>query len=144
MDRVIVRGLVLQATVGVTAAERSAPQRVRLDLDLAVDLDQAAEADDLARTIDYAAVVETLRAVAAAERTKLLETLAARMATALFDRFGPDRIGHTPPPGKALAVRLRLVKLAPPVEGEVDRIGIEIERTATPRRAAPPGPVGFR
>jgi dihydroneopterin aldolase len=144
MDRVIVKGLVLEASVGVSDAERAAPQRCRVDVELAADLDAAGKADDISKTIDYAAVVETLREVAATRTARLLEALASQMIDALFERFGPERITQTPPPGRAIAVTLRLVKLDPPVDADVDRIGVELERTATPRRAAAPGPLGFR
>ncbi len=143
MDRVIVKGLVVRATVGVSEAERATPQRCRVDVELAVDLDAAGQLDDLATTVDYGAVVETLREAAALHTVKLLESLAARMIEALFERFGPDRIGHRPPPGKALAVKLRLVKLDPPLDADVDQVGVELERTPTRRPPSARERAGF-
>lgn len=144
MDRIVVKGLVVQATVGVSERERSAPQRCRVDLELAADLDEAGARDDLDRTIDYGAVVAVVRETAAVEEARLLEALAARMVDALFDRFGADRIGPTPPPGRAVHVKLRLVKLDSPLDAEVEEVGVEVERTPTPRRRGAAVPPGFR
>ncbi|HEX7127992.1 MAG TPA: dihydroneopterin aldolase, partial [Thermodesulfobacteriota bacterium] len=142
MDRVIVKGLVVEASVGVSDAERAAPQRCRVDVELTADLEAAGTSDDLAKTIHYGHVIETLREVAATQTTRLVEALAGRMVDALFERFGPERITQPPQPGRAIAVKLRLVKLDPPIDAPVDEVGVELERTAAPRRPAGAGPLG--
>jgi dihydroneopterin aldolase len=82
---VFVRGLALQARLGVYPHEKAAPQRVVIGVELAV-VDDAAPggvgADDLRRVVDYGSVVQAARAVAAAGHTLLVETLAERIAEA--------------------------------------------------------------
>jgi dihydroneopterin aldolase len=82
---VFVRGLSLQARLGVYPHEKAAPQRVVVGVELAVE-DDAAPAgvglDDMRRVVDYERVVKAARAVAAAGHTLLVETLAERIAEA--------------------------------------------------------------
>jgi 7,8-dihydroneopterin aldolase/epimerase/oxygenase len=82
---VFVRGLELRASLGVHPHEKAAPQRVVVDVELAVR-DEAAPAgvgeDDLRRTVDYAAVVRAARAIVAEGHTLLVETLAEKIALA--------------------------------------------------------------
>ncbi len=76
---VFVRGLALQARLGVYPHEKAAPQRVIIGVELVVE-DGAAPAsvgaDDLRRVVDYGSVVHAARA-AAEGHTLLVETLAA-------------------------------------------------------------------
>lgn len=82
---VFVRGLALQARLGVYPHEKAAPQRVIIGVELAVE-DEAAPAsigaDDLRRVVDYERVVRAARAAAADGHTLLVETLAERIAAA--------------------------------------------------------------
>jgi 7,8-dihydroneopterin aldolase/epimerase/oxygenase len=84
---VFVRGLALQARLGVHPHEKAAPQRVVVGVELAVR-DEAAPAgvgeDDLRRTVDYATVVRAARAIVAEGHTLLVETLAERLALAVL------------------------------------------------------------
>jgi dihydroneopterin aldolase len=82
---VFVRGLALQARLGVYPHEKAAPQRVIIGVELAVE-DEAAPAsvgpDDLRRVVDYERVVRAARAAVADGHTLLVETLAERIALA--------------------------------------------------------------
>jgi 7,8-dihydroneopterin aldolase/epimerase/oxygenase len=82
---VFVRGLELRASLGVHPHEKAAPQRVVIDVELAVR-DEAAPSgvgeDDLRRTVDYAAVVRAASAIVAEGHTLLVETLAEKIAEA--------------------------------------------------------------
>jgi dihydroneopterin aldolase len=82
---VFVRGLALQAKLGVHPHEKAAPQRVIIGVELAVE-DEAAPAavgtDDLRRVVDYERVVRAARAAASEDHTLLVETLAERIAAA--------------------------------------------------------------
>ena len=82
---VFVRGLELRALLGVHPHEKAAPQRVVVEVELAVR-DEAAPSgggeDDLRRTVDYAAVVRAARTIVAEGHTLLVETLAERIALA--------------------------------------------------------------
>jgi 7,8-dihydroneopterin aldolase/epimerase/oxygenase len=79
-DVIELRGLRLLAVVGVGDDERSAPQPLEVDVDLARPFARAAASDDVAATTDYSAVVALVERVAAAGGFSLLETLADRVA----------------------------------------------------------------
>ncbi|MBX6743653.1 MAG: dihydroneopterin aldolase [Acetobacteraceae bacterium] len=85
---VFVRGLAVQARLGVYPHEKAAPQRVVIGVELAVE-DEAAPssvgADDLRRVVDYERVVRAARAVAEGGHTLLVETLAERIAAAALE-----------------------------------------------------------
>jgi 7,8-dihydroneopterin aldolase/epimerase/oxygenase len=82
---VFVRGLALQARLGIYPHEKARPQRIVVGVELAVE-DESAPAsvgpDDLRRVVTYERVVEVARAAAADGHTLLVETLAERIATA--------------------------------------------------------------
>jgi dihydroneopterin aldolase len=85
LRRVFVRGLEVEARLGVHPHEKAAPQRVRIGIELAVRDEEApggVGADDLARVVDYEAVVLAARREATAGHVKLTETLAERIALA--------------------------------------------------------------
>ncbi|MBL6456743.1 dihydroneopterin aldolase [Belnapia sp. T6] len=82
---VFVRGLELQARLGIYPHEKAQPQRVIVGVELAVE-DEAAPAsvgaDELRRVVDYERVVRAARAAVAAGHILLVETLAERIALA--------------------------------------------------------------
>lgn len=88
LRHVFLRDMVLPARIGVHPHEQDGPQRVRINLDLAV-ADPGATgaaapvgADELARVVDYQALAATVRAIVAAGHVRLVETLAERIAMA--------------------------------------------------------------
>jgi 7,8-dihydroneopterin aldolase/epimerase/oxygenase len=118
-----IRDLVLAASIGVYAHEHSAPQRVRINVDLAITDDGAAKTsraavgqDDLSRVVDYEAIVNRIRAMVAAGHVQLVETLAERLAEACL---ADDRI---------LIARVRVEKLD--VFVDATSAGVEVERRA--------------
>ena len=121
LRHVFIRDLVLQASIGVYAAEHAAPQRIRINLDMAVD-DEAASGvsrgpvgrDDLARVVDYEAVTNIARAIVASGHVQLVETLAERIAEAVV--VDP----------RIRLVRVRIEKLD--VFADAASVGVEIER----------------
>ena len=136
LRHVFLRDMVLPASIGIYPHEHAAPQRIRINVDLAVREDSAAAPgapgmtragvgrDDLGRVVDYEQVAASVRAIVAAGHVQLVETLAERLAeTCLED----DRIQ---------AVRIRVEKLD--VFPDVGSAGVEIERQ---RATCPPHPV---
>ena len=118
-----IRDLVLTASIGVYAHEHTAPQRVRINVDLAITDDGAAKTsraavgqDDLGRVVDYEALVNRIRAMVAAGHVQLVETLAERLAEACL---ADDRI---------LIARVRVEKLD--VFADATSAGVEVERRA--------------
>jgi dihydroneopterin aldolase len=117
---VFVHDLVLEAAIGVYAAEHGRTQRVRINVDLAVadpgalPGGEAVGPDELGRVVDYSAVVGAVRGIVGAGHVRLVETLAERIAAACL---GDERI---------LTARIRVEKLD--IYPEAGGVGVEIER----------------
>ncbi len=116
-----IRDLILSASIGVYQHEHETPQRVRINLDLAVADDgaeqlsrAAAGRDDLARVVDYEALAGHVRQVVGAGHVQLVETLAERLAeTCLADP-------------RVRIARVRVEKLD--VFADAASAGVEVER----------------
>jgi dihydroneopterin aldolase len=87
VDQVFIKGLQLEAVIGVYDWERSIRQPLVLDLDMAWDISTAAATDDLAATLDYAVVTQRVQALVEGSCFQLLESLAEAIATLLRDEF---------------------------------------------------------
>jgi len=128
LRHVFLRDMVLQASIGVHGFEHDAPQRIRINVDLAVSDDAALPAsrapartagpgaDQLSRVVDYEAVAKQVRAIVAAGHVRLLETLAERIAESCL----ADHRVHT--------ARVRVEKLD--IFADMASVGVEIERRA--------------
>jgi 7,8-dihydroneopterin aldolase/epimerase/oxygenase len=120
MRHMFIRDLVLVASIGVYAHEHDAPQRVRINVDLAVtEEDQrlsrsAVGQDDLSRVVDYEAIVNRVRGIVAAGHVQLVETLAERLCEACL----ADPRVHT--------ARVRVEKLD--IFPDAAAAGVEVER----------------
>ncbi|HUC18903.1 MAG TPA: dihydroneopterin aldolase [Acetobacteraceae bacterium] len=118
---VFIRDMVLSAQIGVTASEKRASQRVRINVDLAVE-DEGARPlsrervgqDRLARVVDYEPIAASVRRIVKEGHIGLVETLAERIAEACLE----DR--------RVLAARVRIEKLD--IFADAASVGVEIER----------------
>ncbi len=124
MDKLLIRGLIVQCQIGVTEAERAKRQTIRIDLELGIDAASAAAEDDLRKAIDYARLVDVVRQQAESHPLCLLETLAERIASTVLDAFHPDH------------VQVRVSKRALP---GIDDATIEIRRPRQGQRLPTPG-----
>lgn len=115
-DKLVISGLHLSTRVGVTPDERAAPQRVVVDVVVATNLAAAAHSDDLAETIDYAALITSIADAVESEEANLLETLAHRIVARVEEIKA------------ATGVSVEVWKEIVPVEEEVDRVSVRIER----------------
>ena len=77
--RVHIRGLRLNAQVGVYEEEKHYPQRLLLDLELVVQLTDNSP-DKISQVVDYGALASSIRTLALQQHTELLETLAEQIA----------------------------------------------------------------
>lgn len=115
---VFVRGLELQARLGVHPHEKAAPQRIIIGVELAVEDAHAPGGvgqDDLRRVVDYGRVVHAARAVVAEGHILLVETLAERIAMAAL---ADPRVR-----------RVRVGVEKPDAFPDVASVGVVIERT---------------
>lgn len=88
MDTVRIKGLKVEAIVGVHAWERKLPRPIVVDLELATDVARAARSDALKDAIDYHAVAEAASTFIAQAQPQLIETLAQQLAEKLMQDFG--------------------------------------------------------
>ena len=111
---VFIRDLMLTGLIGVHGHEKEKPQRIRINLDLAVKETPTAIEDRLADVVSYEEVADGIRAMVASGHVKLVETLAERIA----DMCLKD--------GRVQAARVRIEKLD--VFEDAASAGVEIER----------------
>ena len=119
LRHVFIRDLMLMASIGVHPHELAAPQRVRINIDLAVqdDAETPVGRDVLSRVVDYEALADQVRAIVLSGHVRLVETLAERIAcSCLADR-------------RVRLARIRLEKLD--VFADAASAGVEIERRQT-------------
>ena len=116
MDRIVIAGLREMGVHGVLAEEQERAQPFQVDLELLVDVANAGSSDVLGETVDYGVICDAVRRVVADEHHQLLERLAARIA----DVCRSEARVH----GVVVEVR----KLQPPIAGEIDYVGVRIER----------------
>lgn len=121
LRHMFLRDLVLAASIGVHPHEQTAPQRVRINVDLGVEDDgarplsrQPIGGDELARVVDYEKLADAVRAIVRAGHVRLVETLAERIAeTCLRDQ-------------RVHMARVRVEKLD--IFADATSAGVEIER----------------
>lgn len=87
MDKVYIRGLNIQTTIGVFEWEKQIKQTLVIDLIMGWNTASAAVNDDLSKTLDYAAISVAIEKFANDNPVELLETLAERMAAFLMAEY---------------------------------------------------------
>jgi dihydroneopterin aldolase len=118
MDKVYIKGLSIQTTIGFFEWEKQIKQTLVIDLTMAWDTASAAANDELAKTLDYADISVAIERFANENPVDLLETLAERMAKFLMDTY------HIP--------WLKLGIGKPGAVHNAQTVGVEIERGTTP------------
>ncbi|WP_246152157.1 dihydroneopterin aldolase [Roseospira navarrensis] len=111
---VFVRDLVLSARIGAYEHEKAAPQRIRLNLDLAVREAAADLGDRLENVVCYDSVLGRVREIVQAGHVNLVETLAERIAAVCLEDSRVRR------------AQVRVEKLD--VFQEAESVGVTIER----------------
>lgn len=116
MDIIFLKGLTLEAVIGIYDWEREIRQTIIIDLEMATDIRKAAETDDISHTLDYKAVSKRVISFVESSSFQLVETLAEKITEILIQEF------------KVPWVRLTLNKSGA-ISGATD-VGIRIERHA--------------
>lgn len=114
MDIVFLRGLRVDAVIGVYQWERRIRQTLRLDLELGTDVATAAAHDEIDQALDYYALSVRVREFVEASEFRLVETLAERIAEMVLAEFPTDW--------------LRLTVAKPGAIRDCDAVGVSIER----------------
>ena len=116
---VFVRDMVLKASIGIYPHEHETPQRVRINIDLGV-ADETGRAgalvgpDEISRVVDYEKIANRARTIATTGHTRLVETLAERIAESCL--LNP----------RVLSARVRVEKLD--IFADAFSAGVEVER----------------
>jgi dihydroneopterin aldolase len=111
-DLILIEALELSARIGVPEEERTAPQRLTVNLVLEPIEDFRALDDRIEKTVDYFQVVRTIQALASARPRQLLETLGEEIAAELLAHFSVRAVEvelrkYILPDTAFVAVRLR-------------------------------------
>jgi 7,8-dihydroneopterin aldolase/epimerase/oxygenase len=115
MDKIFIRGLEIQAVIGIWEWERRITQKIRLDVEMATDARRGAASDAIEGALNYRDVAKRLIGFVSGSQFRLVETLADAVARIVVEEFSVPWIR---------------VSVAKPgaVEGSQE-VGIVIERT---------------
>lgn len=117
MDKIIIKDLDIFAYHGVNPEEQRDGQRFLLDVVLHTDLSRAGKSDELCDTVNYAAVCKTVKRAMTAEKYRLIECAADKVAGALLLSF----------PSVA-RVDVTLKKPDAPISAKFGFVAVEISR----------------
>ena len=129
MDRILIKGLVCRATVGVPEWERRKRQKILIDLELGLDLKKAGRSDRVEQSVDYAAVAREVKKLAESRPFMLVEAMAESAAGLLLKRF------------RVRTATVRVRKFSVPGTASV---GVEIQRGQTPKGLKGSDPYSLR
>ena len=115
-DVVFVKGLTVEAVIGVYAWERAITQPLLIDIALETDISRAAISDDVNDALNYKAVCDDVSAWCQAIKAQLLEHLAGQLADKLLTKYSCHKI--TLSVAKPTAIK------------QADAVGVQITRYA--------------
>lgn len=116
-QRIAVEGIRLYAHHGCLPEERIIGSEYRVDVYVETQFMEAAASDDLKLTLDYV-TIRNLVVQEMEQPSNLIEQVVWRIENQLYASF-PNRI---------LSSRIRLTKLNPPMNGQVEQVWVELER----------------
>jgi len=117
-DRIFIKGLALHAYHGVMAHEAKVGQTFTIDLDLEIDLSVAAGSDKVMDTVSYDKVVDCASDAFCAQRFRLIEAAAGRVADAVLAAFARVR-----------SVRVTIHKPHAPIAATFNDVGVTLVRS---------------
>lgn len=116
-DRIFITGLSLHAYHGVMAHEAKVGQTFTIDLELDIDLSDAARTDKVVDTVSYDKVVDCAAQAFCAQRFRLIEAVAGRVADAVLTTFPRVR-----------AVKVTIHKPHAPIAATFSDVGVTLLR----------------
>lgn len=112
------RGLRVEARIGVTDPELETDRVLLIDIDLIPRSCAATETDAIEDTVDYSRVAAIAEGLATAEPHRTLERLAAKIADRVLSDCGCAEVG------------VRVAKPDPPMPQPVDAVAVRVARVA--------------
>jgi dihydroneopterin aldolase len=91
VNAIIIKGLRIDAAVGVTDAERKNPQRLEVDAVITPLKTFTAAADEIENTVDYQAAAKRIAILARLRPRRLIETLARELAEMLVSELAASQ-----------------------------------------------------
>lgn len=91
-DVVFVKGLKVEAVIGVYEWERAITQPILIDLALKTDISQAAVSDDVSDALNYKAVCDDVSVWCQEIKAKLLEHLISQIADKLLAKYPCQKV----------------------------------------------------
>lgn len=123
MDKVIIKNLLARGIIGVNDWERKRAQNILINLTLFTDTRRAAETDDINDCANYSTMSKKIFAHAESANRETVEALANDLAKICLEDKGVQKvIVRVEKPG---AVRF------------AESVGVEIERSRSPRKNIP-------
>lgn len=116
-DKVVIKGLRVFGYHGIHKEERERGQNFTVDVEVGLDLRRPGETDRIEDTLDYDQLVMDIQSIVSKEQFNLLEGLAERIAGLTLQR------------GPAQSVRVRIAKTDPPIDADIEMVGVEVLRT---------------
>lgn len=113
-DTIFIQGLEISCIIGTLSRERVTKQKVVIDLEFPASVRKAARRDDLKDAINYKKIADRVTGFVSTSRFHLIETLAERVATLLFEEF------------PILAISLRISK--PKAVRNAQNVMVQIKR----------------
>ena len=87
MDIVFIRGLRIEAVIGIYDWERKIRQPLIFDLEMASDISKAAASDNIEDTLNYKTISKRLESFVGGSEFQLVETLAEKCAEIILNEF---------------------------------------------------------
>ncbi|MFT5082887.1 MAG: dihydroneopterin aldolase [Lentisphaeria bacterium] len=92
MDVVFIKGLAVDAVVGICDWERIARQRVEIDIELVTDISKAAASKDINDALNYKSVSDRVTEFVVESKFLLLETMAEEVANVILNEFSVKQL----------------------------------------------------
>ena len=87
MDKIFIRGLMLEAKIGVRKWERKVKQRLIIDLEIGLDIQAAAASDQLEDSVSYKEIADCVAELVEKSKYKLIETVAEKIAATILEKY---------------------------------------------------------
>lgn len=117
MDKIILKQMQFYGFHGLFPEENKLGQRFIVDVVLFLNLKQAGKSDEMTDSIDYGRVYEMIKKIVEGEAKNLLEAVAEKIASQLFNHF------HL-----LQACEVKVTKPDPPIPGHYESVAVEIYR----------------
>ena len=120
-DRIFIKGLALHAYHGVMPYEGKVGQTFTIDLALDIDLSAAARTDKVADTVSYDKVVGCVADAFVAQKFRLIEAAAGKVADAVLAAFPAVR-----------KIEVTINKPHAPIAATFNDVGVTLARSRKP------------